>query len=72
MDNQSAIAVSKNPEHHGKMKHLSLHLFWLRDAVKDKVILPQFVETQNMTADIFTKALDHFNVQRCARMLGLE
>ena len=33
IDNQSAIAVSKNPEHHGKMKHLSLHLFWLRDAV---------------------------------------
>ena len=33
MDNQSAIAVNKNPEHHGKMKHLSLCLFWLRDAV---------------------------------------
>ena len=72
MDNQSAIAVSKNPEHHGKMKHLSLRLFWLRDAVEDKVILPQFVETQNMAADIFTKALDRFKVQRCARMLGLE
>jgi hypothetical protein len=72
MDNQSAIAVSKNPEHHGKMKHLSLCLFWLRDAVEDKVILPQFVETQNMAADIFTKALDCFKVQRCARMLGLE
>jgi len=25
MDNQSAIAVSKNPEHHSRMKHLSLH-----------------------------------------------
>ncbi len=24
MDNQLAIAVSKNPEHHSKMKHLSL------------------------------------------------
>ena len=33
MDNQFAIAVSKNPEHHGKIKHLSLCLFWLRDAV---------------------------------------
>jgi ABC-type iron transport system FetAB ATPase subunit len=64
--------VSKNPEHHGKMKHLSLRLFWLRDAVEDKVILPQFVETQKMAADIFTKALDRFKVQRCARMLGLE
>jgi hypothetical protein len=40
--------------------------------VDDKVILPQFVETQKMAADIFTKALDCFKVQRCARMLGLE
>jgi transposase InsO family protein len=45
MDNQSAIAVSKNPEHHGKMKHLSLRLFWLRDAVQDGLIAPTFVAT---------------------------
>ena len=29
MDNQSAIAVNKNPEHHGKMKHLSFPLLVL-------------------------------------------
>jgi len=72
MDNQSAIAVSKNLEHHGKMKHLSLHLFWLRDAVEENVISPKFVNTRNMAADIFTKALDCFKVQKCARMLRLE
>jgi hypothetical protein len=33
MDNQSAIALNKNLEHHRKMKHLFLCLFWLRDAV---------------------------------------
>ena len=71
MDNQSAIAVSKNPEHHGRMKHLSLRLFWLRDAVQDGLISLTFVATQDMAADIFTKALDRFKVQKCARMLGL-
>jgi hypothetical protein len=71
MDNQSAIAVSKNPEHHSKMKHLSLRLFWLRDAVQDGLIAPTFVPTQEMAADIFTKALDRFKVQRCTSMLGL-
>ena len=71
MDNQSAIAVSKNLEHHSKMKHLSLCLFWLRDAVEDGLITPTFVPTQEMAADIFTKALDQFKVQRCAEMLGL-
>src|SRR6266581_7853028 len=71
MDNQSAIAVSKNPEHHSKMKHLSLRLFWLRDAVQEGLITPSFVTTQEMAADIFTKALDRFKVQKCAGMLGL-
>jgi hypothetical protein len=71
MDNQSAIAVSKNPEHHGKMKHLSLRLFWLRDAVQDGLIAPTFVRTEDMAADIFTKALDRVKLLRCAEMLGL-
>ena len=71
MDNQSAIAVNKNPEYHGKMKHLSLRLFWLRDAVQDGLIAPTFVKTQDMAADIFTKALDRDKVRNCVSMLGL-
>jgi len=71
MDNQSAIAVSKNPEHHSKMRHLSLCLFWLKYAVQDGLITPSFVTSQEMAADIFTKALDWFKVQKCAGMLGL-
>ena len=71
MDNQSAIAVNRNPEHHGKMKHLSLRLFWLRDAVQDGLIAPTFVKTQDMAADIFTKALDRNKVRNCVNMLGL-
>ena len=35
MDNQSAISVAKNPEHHGCMKHLDLRFYWLHDAVAD-------------------------------------
>jgi len=72
MDNQSAIVVSKHLEHPGKIKYLSLRLFWVRNAVEDNVISPKFVNTENMAVDIFTKALDRFKVQKCARMLGLE
>jgi hypothetical protein len=71
MDNQSAIAVNKNPEHHGKMKHLFLCLFWLRDVVQDGLIAPTFVMTQDIAADVFTKSLDWFKLQKCSRMLGL-
>ena len=38
LDNQSAIAVSRNPEHHGRMKHLDLRHYWLRDTVKSGVV----------------------------------
>jgi hypothetical protein len=31
MDNQSAVQVAKNPEHHGRMKHLDLAFYCLRD-----------------------------------------
>lgn len=33
MDNQSAIWVSKNSEHHSHIKHLDLVHYWLRDKV---------------------------------------
>ena len=68
---QPLQSSSKNPEHHGRMKHLSLRLFWLRDAVEDGLIEPSFVSTDEMAADIFTKALDRFKVRKCAQMLGL-
>jgi len=45
MDNQSAISVSKNPEHHGRMKHLDLHFYWLRDKVENGMICPDFIST---------------------------
>ena len=34
IDNQSALQVAKNPEHHGRMKHLDLWYYWLRGEVE--------------------------------------
>jgi len=56
---------------HSKIKHLSLQLFWLRDAVQGGLTSPSFVTMQEMAAVIFTKALDQFKVQKCATMLSL-
>ena len=72
MDNQSAISVAKNPEHHGRMKHLDLRFFWLRDQVKAKLLVPKFVGTESMPAEIMTKPLDVARVERCRRSMGLE
>jgi hypothetical protein len=57
MDNQSAIQVAYNPEHHGRMKHLNLCYFWLRDEVVKGHLAPRYIPTTEMAADILTKAL---------------
>jgi hypothetical protein len=40
IDNNSAVSVAKNPEHHGCMKHLDLRFHWLRDTVEAGHISP--------------------------------
>jgi len=71
VDNQSAIAVARNPEHHGRMKHLDLRYYWLRDEVERKVISVCYCPTREMPADLLTKALPLLKVKECCKMLGL-
>jgi len=72
MDNQSAISVSKNPEHHGRMKHLDLRYYWLRDQVTLGVIIPLFVPSEEMPADLLTKSLCRVKVEKFRKMMGIE
>ena len=71
IDNQSAISVSKNPEHHGRMKHLDLKYYWLRDIVEAGVITPNHVGTNDMIADCLTKPLVRVKHEKCRDGLGL-
>ena len=71
LDNQSAISVSRNPEHHGRMKHLDLRHYWLRDTVKAGLIDVKYIPTKLMPADIMTKALPKTSVVEMREMLGL-
>ena len=71
LDNQSAISVAKNPEHHGRMKQLDLCYYWLRDAVQEQAITPSFVPTTQQAADLLTKPLTTPKVREFCQMLGL-
>ena len=71
IDNMSAVSVAKNPEHHGRMKHLDLQFFWLREAVSDGAIAVSHVPTTLMPADILTKALGRNKTKDCWRLLGM-
>ncbi|THH07313.1 hypothetical protein EW145_g3454 [Phellinidium pouzarii] len=71
VDNQSALAVARNPEHHGRMKHLDLRHYWLRDVVEAGDIDIKYLPTKSMPADIMTKALGRLKVVEMCGMLGL-
>ena len=72
LDNQSAIAVSRNPEHHGRMKHLDLRFYWLRDVCKAGLIDVKYLPTRQMPADILTKTLARPTVVEMCGLLGFE
>ena len=72
IDNRSALCVAKNPEHHGRMKHLNLRFYWLRDEVEKGRIHLVHLRTDDMPADIMTKALGRVKVEKMVQMIGLQ
>jgi hypothetical protein len=72
VDNNSAISVAKNPEHHGRMKHLDLRFYWLRNEVEKGSIKIVHLRTDEMPADIMTKALGRVKVEEMVRLIGLK
>jgi hypothetical protein len=71
IDNQSTLPIAKNPEHHGRMKHLDLRYFWLREKVARKEIRIGYVPMRDMPADLLTKALPRELVEWHRRTMGL-
>ena len=70
-DNQSALSVAKNPEHHGRMKHLDLRFYWLRNEVEKGTISIHHLRTDEMPADVLTKPLARVKLLGMAHRLGL-
>lgn len=57
IDNQSAIALSKNAEFHQRSKHIDVKFHFIRDQVTNGVIIPVYTPTDEQLADVFTKPL---------------
>ena len=71
LDNQSAIQVGKNTEHHSHMCHLLPKFHWLQEQVEDKVFNLYYVPTLSMRSDGLTKLLDTVAHLRVCLLLGL-
>jgi len=58
LDNQSAIDLAYNPEHHQKTKHIERRHYFIRELVEENKIVVPFVPTNENLADFFTKPLN--------------
>src|ERR1700728_2319976 len=56
-DNQSCIKLFENPVFHDRSKHIDIRYHHLRDCVVKRIMLLQYVSTEEQDADILTKAL---------------
>jgi hypothetical protein len=56
-DNQSCIKLSENPLFHDRSKHIDIWYHHLRDCVQRRIMLLEYIPTEEQDADILTKAL---------------
>ena len=57
VDNQPAIALTKNPVLHDRSKHIDVKFHFLRNCVDEGQIIIEFVETGRQLTDVLTKPL---------------
>ena len=57
VDNQGAIDLAYNPEHHQRTKHIERRHFYVRELVEQHEITVPYVPTDENVADFFTKPL---------------
>jgi hypothetical protein len=70
VDNQSTIQDTRDPEHHGRMKHLDLRFFWLRDMVNSGVVAVRYIPTMDKAADLLIQALARIKVAAALPLLA--
>ncbi|GAB2276914.1 hypothetical protein Dimus_039213 [Dionaea muscipula] len=57
VDNQSAIAIARNPVYHDRSKHIDIHFHFLREAIVNKEVELIYVRTQAQPADVLRATL---------------
>ena len=67
-DNQSAILMAKNPQYHGRTKHINIKYHFIWEQVANGTICLKYCKTENMLADLLTKGVGPEKFERLRRL----
>nr|GEV45128.1 retrovirus-related Pol polyprotein from transposon TNT 1-94 [Tanacetum cinerariifolium] len=70
-DSKSAIAISCNPVHQTRTKHIDVRYHFIKDHVEKGTIELYFVGTEYQLADLFTKSLPEARFKFLVEKLGM-
>lgn len=70
-DNQSAIALAKDDRYHSRTKHIDIRYHFICYHIEKGNVEVSYCPTEDMVADILTKALPSMKAKHFASCLGL-
>ena len=70
-DNQSSIAMAKNPQFHGRAKHIDIRHHFIRERVNEGDIQLVYCPTGDMIADMLTKGLNRYQLKNLMDRAGI-
>jgi hypothetical protein len=70
-DSKSAIALAHDGHYHARTKHIDIRYHFIRYIIEAGTIKLVYCPTNDMTADVLTKALPSVKAKHFARALGL-
>ena len=71
-DNQSCLAIARNPVFHACTKHIEVQYHFVREKILDSTISLEHCSTTDNLADLYTKALPNALVVSHSRSQGLQ
>ncbi len=70
-DNQAAICMAKNPQFHGRAKHIAIKHHFIRELVSSGAVELRYCPTDEMIADMLTKGIYGDKFIKLRRMAGV-
>ena len=69
--NQSAIAIAKNPQFHGRVNHINIKYHLIQEHVNNNNIELKYCQTSEMIMDMLMKGLGRIKFEKLRETAGI-